>query len=84
MNTITVWMILAVSSSGHRIELPPQYSSEAECVAAAQTIPNLHPGTSASCEMRTIALSEERAKQVAAEQWWRNRPAQSEGVRRER
>jgi hypothetical protein len=78
MSTITVWMIIALSSSGHRVELPPQYYSEAECVAAAQTVPYAHPGTSASCVTRAIAVSEERARQVASEQWWRSRPLEAE------
>ena len=82
MSTLTVWMILMVANSGHRVELPSAYATQAECLAAAQGMQVYHPGTSASCIASTITLSEERARQLGNEEWWRNRPRDLETVRR--
>ena len=44
MSTIGVWMIVVLVNSGHRVELPNQYSSEPECLAAAQALGAAHVG----------------------------------------
>ena len=46
---VTVWFIILVSNSGHRIELPARYESEKACMAAATELANGHPGSTANC-----------------------------------
>jgi hypothetical protein len=47
--TAVVWMIVLVMLSGARVELPRQYETEKECIAAAAALAQAHGGASASC-----------------------------------
>ena len=78
MSSITVWLLIFLTTTGQRVEMPTQYGTENECVAAAAAIQKAHPGVSTQCAATLVAVSEERAKQLAAEDWWRNRPADEE------
>jgi hypothetical protein len=71
-----MWMIVVVMSSAHRVELPAQYATEAECLAAAQGVAVAHPGASAACVATQVAVSEDSARRTASEEWWRSRRAQ--------
>jgi hypothetical protein len=82
VTTITVWMIVVMATSGHRVEVAPQYDTQAECLTAARAIQLAHPGSSATCGPREIAVTEQRARQLAAEEWSRERPAEREMPRR--
>ena len=82
MGTITVWMIVLIANSGHRVELPNVHNTEADCLAAAQLVQSHHPGASAACVANAISVSDERARQLANDEWWRNRPREVEAVRR--
>ncbi|HEV7394694.1 MAG TPA: hypothetical protein VGO08_23870 [Burkholderiales bacterium] len=82
MSTITVWMIVVLMNSGHRVELSDTHPSELDCLAAAEAIQSSHPGASAACIARPIALSENQAKRLSSEDWWRNRPREAEADRK--
>jgi hypothetical protein len=82
MSTVTVWIIVILMNSGHRVELSDTHPSELECLAAAQAIQSSHRGASAACIARPIAISEEQAKRLASEEWWRNRPREAEADRK--
>jgi hypothetical protein len=82
VGTITVWMIVVLMNSGHRVELSDTHPSELECLAAAQAIQGSHRGASATCVPRPIALSEDQAKRLSSEDWWRNRPREAEADRK--
>ena len=78
MSTITVWTIVLLMNSGHRVELPSTHSTELDCLAAAQAIQSSHPGASAACVAQAVALSDEQVKRLASEEWWRKRPVDAE------
>lgn len=82
MSTLTVWMIVVLMNSGHRLELPNTHPNELACLAAAQAIQSSHPGASAACVARPITLLEDQAKRLSVEEWWRNRPREAEADRK--
>ena len=84
MNTIALWLIVLMTNTGHRIELPNQYVLEKDCLNAAEAIPRTQPGMSATCVRSAVVVSEERAKDLATEEWWRTRPPEPETVEKEK
>ena len=78
MTSITVWLIVFFTNTGQRVEMPVEYATEKECVAAAEAIQKAHPGVSTRCAATAVAVSEERARQLVNEEWWRSQPAEEE------
>ena len=78
MSSITVWLIIFFTTTGQRVEMPVEYATEKECVAAAEAIQKAHPGVSTQCAATVVPVSEERARQLVNEEWWRSRPADEE------
>lgn len=78
MTTITIWLIVLLSNTGQRIEMPNQYNTEKECVTAVQSIQQGNAGITGGCVATAITASEERAQQLINEEWWRSRPQEEE------
>jgi hypothetical protein len=51
---MTVWFIVLVAGTGHRIELPARYDTDKACYAAAAELERGHPGASATCVSREV------------------------------
>ena len=51
---MTVWFIVLVANSGHRVELPRRYDTEKECYAAVAELERTYAGSSASCVARQV------------------------------
>ena len=62
---MVIWSIVLTANTGHRLDVPGEYFTEKECVAAAQHMSQTTRGT-ASCVSRTASLPEPTTVAVPA------------------